>query len=876
MRTADEMTRKIRILLLDDTDEDAELILRALRKAGLLFEAEHVRNRGDFVEKLTSFAPDVIISDYNMPGFDGMAALEVVKDHDQRIPVLIVTGALGDEHAVELLKAGAKDYVLKDRLARLSPAVTRVLADAAEARRRREAELARQKAEARFKAMIESISDIILLCGLDGNMSYVSPSVKAVGGYEPEELLGRSLFELLHPDDTQAAMDALQKIGLSPGVLIRTELRFVNKAGDWITLESMTRNLVHVAGVGGLVITARDITERKAQEQTTQRIARMHEVLSGINGLIVRARSREELFSGACKLLVETGRMRLVWIGIMENDQSVKAIAFHGAEDGYLDQIAISLDPTDARGRGPTGTALREKKSFFCNDIANDPMMQPWREGATERGFRSSGAVPFIVNGTVTGCLNAYSGETGYFDTVEQNLLNEIGRNISYALEFILHREEADYLAYFDPLTGLARRNLFLERVEEHLKIARKDRRMAAVMMIDIDNFKAVNDANGRAVGDELLKGMSKRLISIAGAQNFLARVTADRFAAVIPNLVDAANLTNLVNETLIARLTRPFTLQGKEVRVTGRAGLALFPADGEDAGTLLGNAESALKSAKREGERVVFYTKQMGEAVSARLKLENSLRSALENEEFVLHYQPKVELHTGTICGAEALIRWNSPELGLVPPVRFIPLLEETGLIIEVGGWALRQAVRDRLKWNEAGLHTPRIAVNVSPVQMKQASFVELVSKEVISADDRAPGIDLEVTESMLMGDLDAGIEKLTKLRDLGIGIAIDDFGTGYSSLAYLSRLPINAVKIDRSFIITMADNADTMSIVSTIITLAHSMNLKVVAEGVDSAEQLKFLRLLRCDEIQGYLFSKPLPADEFAALLKSGKRLT
>jgi EAL domain-containing protein (putative c-di-GMP-specific phosphodiesterase class I) len=311
-----------------------------------------------------------------------------------------------------------------------------------------------------------------------------------------------------------------------------------------------------------------------------------------------------------------------------------------------------------------------------------------------------------------------------------------------------------------------------------------------------------------------------------------------------------------------------PFLVAGTELRISARMGIAVFPGDGADADTLFRNAEAALKKAKATAERYLFYTQEMTERIAEKLSLENRLRQAIEKEEFVLHYQPKVDLENRGIVGVEALIRWQSPELGLVPPMKFIPLLEETGLILQVGSWALRRAALDHRTWAERGLKPPRVAVNVSPIQLRQRDFVRDVEHAIM--EGIAPvAIDLEITESLIMQDIHATIEKLILLRKLGLQVAIDDFGTGYSSLAYLARLPVETLKIDRSFVITMLEDPNTTTLVHTMITLAHSFQLKVVAEGVESEEQANMLRLLGCDQMQGYLFSKPLPAEALIALL-------
>jgi EAL domain-containing protein (putative c-di-GMP-specific phosphodiesterase class I) len=299
--------------------------------------------------------------------------------------------------------------------------------------------------------------------------------------------------------------------------------------------------------------------------------------------------------------------------------------------------------------------------------------------------------------------------------------------------------------------------------------------------------------------------------------------------------------------------------------RIACKVGVALFPDDGADADTLFKNAEAALKKAKASGDRYLFYTQKMTETVAGRLTLENQLRQALDKEEFVLHYQPKVGLASGKLTGAEALIRWNDPRTGLVPPGRFIPVLEETGMIHEVGRWALRQAVEDYLRWRAAGLAAVRIAVNVSPLQLRDRGFIAEIEQAIGIDAHAAAGLELEITESLIMENVQHSIASLKAIRAMGVTMAIDDFGTGFSSLSYLAKLPVDTLKIDRSFVIDMTAGPDGLALVSTIITLAHSLNLKVVAEGVETEEQSRLLRLLNCDEMQGFLFSKPVPGEIF-----------
>jgi EAL domain-containing protein (putative c-di-GMP-specific phosphodiesterase class I) len=323
------------------------------------------------------------------------------------------------------------------------------------------------------------------------------------------------------------------------------------------------------------------------------------------------------------------------------------------------------------------------------------------------------------------------------------------------------------------------------------------------------------------------------------------------------------------------AFLEHPFRLNDAVFRIAAKVGVALFPDDGADADTLFKNAESALKKAKLSGDKHLFYAPEFNAQIAQKLTLENKLHRALEQGQLVLHYQPKVNLKSGQICGLEALMRWNDPETGLVPPMKFIPLLEETGMILEAGRWALAKAASDSLAWQSKGLRVLRIAVNVSPIQLQQKDFVGMVAQVISGAGNTAVELELEITESLIMQDIEANIQKLRGIREMGIEVAIDDFGTGYSSLSYIAKLPVNALKIDRAFIINMTSNSDDLSIVSTIISLAHSLNLRVIAEGVETEEQANLLRLLKCDEIQGYLFSPAVPAERIEEFLREKKSL-
>jgi diguanylate cyclase (GGDEF)-like protein len=478
-------------------------------------------------------------------------------------------------------------------------------------------------------------------------------------------------------------------------------------------------------------------------------------------------------------------------------------------------------------------------------------------------GINSLAVMPIMVGGEASGVLALYASEAGVFDEAEMRLLVELAGDVGFAIDYIEKEERVRYLAYYDSLTGLANRALFLERLGERLATAARDGRKLALLLINIDRFKTINDTLGRPAGDVVLKEFARRLQAAAGDASLVARVSGDHFAVMLPDVKSEESLRRRLDKGDARVKAEPLAVAGQELRLATRSGVALFPRDATDAESLYRNAEAALKVA-HTGETYLFYRQEMTKRIAGKLTLENRLRTALEKSQFVLHYQPKLELATRRIVGAEALIRWASPE-GLVPPAQFIPLLEETGLIVPVGAWAIEQALADLRRWNGAGLPAPRIAVNVSAVQLRQPDFVARM-KEALGAD---PGIDVEITESLLMEDLDANVKKLQAVRALGVGITLDDFGTGYSSLSYLARLPVQSVKVDRSFIASMAENPDAMTLVTTIVSLARSLRLKVIAEGVETPMQESLLRAVRCDEAQGFLYARPMPASELEARL-------
>jgi PAS domain S-box-containing protein/diguanylate cyclase (GGDEF)-like protein len=725
-----------------------------------------------------------------------------------------------------------------------------------------------EEVRARMAAIVESSDDAIIGKTLDGVITSWNGGARKLFGYRPEEMIGQPVSLIIPQDRRAEEEEILGRLRRGDRV---TQFETTRKHKDGRLIEvALTISPIHDAQgrVIGASKIARDITERKRADVKIRHLNRVYAVLSSIDGLIVRVRDRDELFREACRIAVEAGRFRLAWLGVMDRTSMlVNVVAWHGVDEEYIKAIQMALSDVGSVGRGLAGLAVNERAAIVSNDIAQDPRISLQKQ-SLERGMRSLVILPLVIGGEAVGVLGLYAGEVGFFDDEEMRLLRELAGDIAFALDHIEKANKLDYLSYYDQLTGFANRTLFLERLTQRVHAAGVAGDKIGLVIADVERFRMVNDSLGRQAGDALLKQLGERLVRSADLGE-LARIGGDVFAIVLQGVRDRSGVERRIDKTWQDAFSEPFRVGESEIRISAKAGIAMLPDDGADAETLFRSAEAALRMAKETGERHVFHAPEMSERSIEKLTFETKLRQALKNEEFVLHYQPKVEVETRRIVGVEALIRWQSPELGLVPPLQFIPLMEKTGMILEAGAWALSKAVADHLRWMQLGLEAPRVAVNISSIQLRKRDFVTMVA-EAVKRGAAPPGIDLEITESLVMEDIEANIQKLTEVRKLGIAIAIDDFGTGYSSLGYLAKLPVQTLKVDRSFIITMLDNSNTMTLVQTIISLAHSLKLKVVAEGVDSEDQAKMLRLLRCDEMQGYLFSRPVPFDQMTALLQ------
>ncbi len=724
------------------------------------------------------------------------------------------------------------------------------------------------ESERRFSDMLGNVQLISIMIDRAGRITYCNDYFLRLTAWQRDEVIGQNWFERFLPPEGNNLQDVFASLLDDLPATWHRESAILTSAG---TQRLIRWNITALRSADGTVIgtasIGEDITERKEAADRIVQLNRVYAVLSGINTLILRVRDRNELFAEACRIAVDAGGFRMSLICTAEpGGQGIVVVASAGKDQGLLDAVGKLLTSSEVAPTTMIARAIKDKQAVVSNDSQLEPGILLGRE-YSDSGVRSLAIFPLLVEGEVVGVLVLYASEKEFFHQEEMKLLTDLAADIAFVIDHIGKQERLEYLAYYDVLTGLANRSLFIERVAQYIRSAVTANHKLALFVIDLERFRNINDTLGRAAGDSLLKQVAAWLTENVGDASLLARLAADQFALVLPEILEEGSVARLLETTLQLFLDHPFRLNDEVFRIAAKVGVVLFPDDGADADALVRNAEAALKKAKASGDRYLFYAQKMTDTVAGRLMLENQLREALDKNEFVLHYQPKVNLRSGEVTSAEALIRWNDPRTGMVPPGRFIPILEETGWIYEVGRWALRKAIEDHLRWRAAGLKAVRIAVNVSPSQLRNRSFISEIEQAIGIDAQAAAGLELEITESVIMEDVRHSIASLQVIRALGITVAIDDFGTGFSSLSSLAKLPVDTLKIDRSFIVDMTAGPQGLALVSTVINLAHSLKLKVVAEGVETEEQSRLLRLLDCDEMQGFLFSKPLPSDLFEA---------
>jgi diguanylate cyclase (GGDEF)-like protein/PAS domain S-box-containing protein len=740
--------------------------------------------------------------------------------------------------------------------------------------RQRTAVLELVASELRFSDMLANVALAAVMLDREGRITYCNEYLLELTEWTLPEVLGRNWFDVFTPSaNGQSKLVFQSLIADQPGAR-HWENEIVTRSGArrlirWnnSVLRSATGEVTGTASIG------EDITRQRQDENRIKHLKRVYAMLSRINAMVIRAINREELFHESCRIAVEAGGFVMSMIVVVDQPAgNLVPIASMGKNSDFMNLITSLLASGNQVQDTMVARAIRTRKAILSNDSRNDSIVLLGKR-YTDAGVRSLAVLPLVVSGEAIGALSLYSNEAHFFHEEEMKLLTELTHDIAFAIDHVDKGAKLTYLAHYDSLTGLANQSLFIDRLREKLLSAADAGQMQSVFALDIDRFESISDAFGRNAGEELLRQVAERVVKVGGGDaSRFARLGMDRFAIVSPPMASVDAVRRYLEQRLDAAFHDPFRVGDNDFRVFVKVGLAMFPDDGTDADALLRNAEAALKRAKLSGERYLFFNPKMTAHVAERLALENRLRHALDHGEFELFYQPKVNMITGKVTSAEALIRWNDPSTGLVQPMQFIPILEETGLIDEVGRWALGKAVGDYLRWLDAGLPAVRIAVNVSPLQLRNRKFTSEL-EQLLGIDARsAAGLEIEITEGVIMEDIDYSISMLGTIRALGVTVAVDDFGTGFSSLRYVARLPLDSLKIDQSFIAGIANGPSGRSLVSTIISLGHALKLKVIAEGVETEEQMRLLRTLGCDETQGYLFSNPVPVDVFERKFLTG----
>lgn len=679
-----------------------------------------------------------------------------------------------------------------------------------------------------LKTLLGNLDGMVYRCRDDGDwtMEFISEGCHRLTGYDASDLLlnNRLSYEsITHPDDRKRVREEVNS-GLTLRRRFDTEYRIVHASGEvrWVWergagIYSLQGGLVAIEGI------IQDITERKASIQALREAERRY----------------YNLFENALEGIFRT----------------------------TLDGRYLDANPALARIYGFDSPA---DLISGLQDIRQQLYVEPSRRDEFMQLIQARGVVASFESQ-----IYRKNGEVIWISENARAVCHDDGPVVCYegTVEDITERKiyqaRIEQQANYDTLTGLANRSLLSDRLQQAILTAASYGTRLAVVFVDLDRFKFINDSLGHQVGDELLRAMAERLKASVRESDTVARLGGDEFVLLINGHGDP-DAVAVVLERMLSDISQPWTIAQGDFNVTCSIGVALYPDDGENADTLLKHADSAMYRAKEKGRNnFQFFTAELNALITQRLELENKLRRALERQQFTLHYQPRIDMQTRRVVGAEALIRWQVSEHEIVPPSRFIPIAEEIGLIAPIGKWVLRTACEQNKAWQDAGFEPFVISVNVSARQFRQDSFVQIVAEVLQQTGLEARYLEIELTESAVMHDAEQFIAMLGELNDLGVQISLDDFGTGYSSLSHLKRLPVDRLKVDRSFVQDIATDADDATIVRTIIALGHNLGLKVVAEGVETEQQLEFLRTNQCDELQGYYFAMPMPVAEFARLV-------
>ena len=614
------------------------------------------------------------------------------------------------------------------------------------------------------------------------------------------------------------------------------------------------------------------MSQARSTPEELERLSRALRTLSGSNRALLRAEDEAALLQEICRVVVEEAGYRAALVARAEHDEgkSITRMAQVGF-DGDLGDVEHLTWADSEQGGSATGAAIRSGAPCLINNVLTDSLSEHWRDISRRRGFGSVLSLPLHVEGEIFGALTIGAPEPDAFCERERAPLMEAADDLAFGLATLRTRQRAAaaeqtirQLTYYDALTGLPNRVLLREQLAHAITAAKEDRRPLALIRVELEHLREINESLGDAEADQMLRAVAARLHAEVGDSGRLARMAEAEFAVVVPR-AGAEQATQLAQRILRA-LAEPIEISGLLLDARSSIGVSLFPGHGTDADALLRRSNLALGHALRGGNGVSLFKGGLDVECAQRLSLMGDLRAAIEGNELQLFCQPKLRMNSGAVCGAEALVRWQHQRLGLINPDEFIKLAESSGLITPLTYWVLDAALRQSYAWREHGLQQP-LSVNLSARDLRDPRLLDRIGGALATWGARPGWIEFELTESALMEDPAGALDTLTRLKGLDVSLTIDDYGTGYSSLAYLRRLPVDAIKIDRSFVSDMMSNKDSATIVRSTIELAHNLDLTVIAEGVEDQRTFDELAALGCDMAQGFCISRPIPMDEFRA---------
>ena len=828
MTMSDPATQVLRV---ESNAADAALIKASLAGTGeRSFRVERVPSLASALARLGSERFDVILLDLRLSDSQGIGAFEQVFAVAPQALIVVLSLASDEQTARQAVQRGASDYLVKGHVdGHWLPRALRYLIE----RQATHDEL--RGSEARFRAMSDASPLGIFVSDAQGGCIYTNAAYHKISGLSFDETLGTRWSRAIHPDDRPRVLaewgEAVR--GLAP---FQTEFRFLQPDLSIVWTRVNSGAMSDGMAPHGRVETVEDITERKTAEFVLQAAEdRLFEE---------RERAQVTLNSIGDAVLCTDLAGNVSYLNLV-----AEAMTGWSSAEALGRPLAEVFRIIDGRTREPAASpAERAIGQNRTVGLAADCLLV--RRDGFESAIEDSAAPIHNRDGRVAGAVLVF---------------HDVSESRAMALKMA-------HLAQHDFLTGLPNRVLLTERLAQAIGLAQRRHKQVALVFLDLDYFKNINDSLGHAIGDQVLQSAAARLTAAVRATDTVCRQGGDEFVILLAEIeqpLDAA----LVAEKLIEAFAVPHLIGKHELHVTLSIGISVYPDDGSNVDSVLQNADTAMYHAKACGRNnYQFFRSDMNTRAVHRQFLESGLRRALKQGEFRLHYQPQIDLASGAMNGAEALVRWLDPELGIICPEQFVPVAEECGLIVPIGRWVLREACRQTRCWLDAGLRVVPVAVNISAVEFRQKGFLQGVATILEETGLEPRYLELELTESILMQDAECSTSVLEGLKAMGVQLAIDDFGTGFSSLSYLKRFPIDTLKIDRSFISDIATDADDATIVSAVIGMGRNLNQRVIAEGVETREQLAFLRTRQCHEGQGFLFSHPLSAEDFAGFLAGG----